>query len=131
MRKLVVAVLSLAVCACVVIPPSTPPFEESWRFLDGVTVGPDDKVEPPLATRRRSPVYPIEARKQRLTGDVGLELTVDDTGRIVKIEVVQSLEPTMDEAALEAVRQWEFAPARLNGTPKASLVRKAVSFAVQ
>ena len=132
MRKLVLLFLSCAVCACVVsTPPGGPSFEQGWRFLDGVAAGPDDKVDPPVVKQRIAAVYPIEARKQRLTGDVGLELTLDDDGRVVKAEVVQPLEPTMDEAALAAAQRWTFNPARLNGAPKASVVRDVVKFSIQ
>lgn len=132
MRKLLFLVLSCAVCACVASTPpdSPPPFDEGWQFLDGATAKLGDDVVPPMATKRVNPTYPIEARKQRLTGEVGFELTVDDTGRVVNIKFVQTVEPTMDEAALRAIRQWEFTPARLNGAPKASLVREAVRFEV-
>lgn len=131
MRKLVLMFLSCAVCACVVsTPPGPPPFDVGWRFLDGVTAGPSDEVMPPVTKTRTLAVYPIEARKQRLMGEVGLEITVDDTGQVVKVEVVQPLEPTMDEAALTAVWKWKFLPARLNDIPKASLVREAVRFEV-
>ena len=132
MRKLVLLVLSCAVCACVVsTPPGPPPFKKDWRFLDGVTAGPTDMVEPPVKKSGMNAVYPEEARKQRLTGEVGLEFTVDDEGRVLKVEVVQPLEPTMDEAALEAAWKWKFDPPRLNGIPKASIVREAVRFSVQ
>lgn len=132
MRKLVLLVLSCAVCACMAnVPPGPPPFETGWRFLDGATAGPADRVDPPVVKARPMATYPIEARKQRLTGEVGLELTVDDDGRVVKAEVVQPLEPTMDEAALAAAQRWTFTPARLNGAPKASLVRDVVTFSIQ
>jgi protein TonB len=132
MRKLVLMVLMCAVCACAAsTPPGSPRFEKGWRFLDGATAGPDDRVEPPVVKMRTMAVYPIEARKQRLTGDVGLELTVDDTGRVVKVEVVQPLEPTLDEAALAAAERWTFNPALLNGAPKASVVRDVVKFSLQ
>jgi protein TonB len=131
MRKLVLLVLSCAICACVVsTPPGPPPFDKGWRFLDGVAAKPDDQVEPPLAKTKTPAEYPIEARKQRLVGEVGLELTVDDAGRVVRVEVVQSLEPTMDEAALATAQRWTFTPARLNGAPKASVVRDVVKFAL-
>lgn len=131
MRKLVSFVLSCALCACVVsTPPGPPPFEERWWFLDGSTAKLGDDVVPPIATRRMNAVYPEEARKQRLTGEVGFELTLDDAGQVVDIKLVQPLEPTMDEAALHAIRQWKFDPARLNGVPKACIVRKAMKFAL-
>jgi TonB family protein len=134
MRKLVLVVLSLVVAGCVapqygtLLP--TPPFEEGWRFLDGVAAAPGDKVDPPVLQSRPNAVYPIEARKQRLMGEVGLEVTVDDAGQILKVEVVSPLEPTMDEAAVTAARKSIYVPARLNGVPKASVVRTAVRFAV-
>jgi TonB family protein len=134
MRALTVAVLCLAAGACVASappPPAPPPFETGWRFLDGTTAGPADKVEPPLVTARTRAEYPVEARKQRLTGDVGLELTVDDVGNVVKVDVVSPLEPTMDEAAITAAFKWKVIPARLNSVTKASVVRDVVTFAIQ
>lgn len=135
MRKMVLVVLSLVVAACVATPYgstqlTTPPFEEGWHFLDGVAAAPGDKVDPPVLQSRPRAVYPIEARKQRLTGDVGIEITVDDAGRVLQVEVVAPLEPTMDEAAVNAAWKSVFVPARLNGVPKASVIRTAVSFSV-
>lgn len=139
MQKLVLVILSLAVCACAASTPpgSSPaapgaaPFEKGWHFLDGVAAGPGDQVEPPMLKSRPKAEYPIEARKQRLTGDVGVEITVDDAGQVVKVEVVAPLEPTMDVAALTAAHRSTFAPARLNGVPKASVVRDVVTFSIQ
>jgi len=136
MRKLVLVVLSLVVMACAAGAPSgsnpaVPGFQKGWRFLDGVTPAPGDKVEPPKLRSMPPAVYPIEARKQRLTGDVGLEVTVDDAGQVVKVEVVAPLEPTLDEAAIAAAQKASFIPARLNGVPKASIVRDVVTFSIQ
>ena len=63
-------------------------------------------------------------------GEVGLDITLDDAGQILKVEVVSPLEPTMDEAAVNAARKSIYVPARLNGVPKASVVRTAVSFSI-
>jgi TonB family protein len=138
MWKLVLVVLSLAVCACVAGPPAgtspapagQPSFEEGWRFLDGSVPGPSDEVAPPLLKSRPNAVYPIEARKQRYVGDVGIEITVDETGQVSDVQVVSPLEPTMDEAAVKAYWEAKFLPARLNDVAKASVVRERVSFAL-
>jgi protein TonB len=44
-----------------------------------------------------------------------IEAIIDREGRVEKATVLQSV-PLLDEAALDAVRQWQFKPQFLNGT---------------
>jgi protein TonB len=48
---------------------------------------------------------------------------------VVDAAVVRSI-PELDRAALDAVRQWEFVPASLNGTPIAVIVTVIVNFSI-
>jgi protein TonB len=43
-----------------------------------------------------------------------LEAIIDEGGAVKSVNVLRSI-PLLDAAALEAVRQWRFTPARLNG----------------
>jgi protein TonB len=67
---------------------------------------------PPVVLRRVTPRYPRQARASGANGLVLLEAVLDREGHVEKsIRVVRSV-PMLDEAAIEALRQWRFRPAR-------------------
>jgi TonB family protein len=63
------------------------------------------------------PQYTEDARIAKIQGSVRLSLVIDEQGRADDIKVAMSLDPGLDERAVEAVRQWQFAPATKDGTP--------------
>jgi protein TonB len=63
-------------------------------------------------------------------GIVIVEATIGPTGRVERARVLRSI-TLLDEAALEAVRQWEFTPTLLNGTPVSVLMTVTVNFNLQ
>jgi periplasmic protein TonB len=74
------------------------------------------------------PEYSEEARKQKYQGVVVLQVVVGDDGRPRDVRIVRSVGLGLDEKALEAVRQWRFAPGMLDGRPVAVLVNIQVNF---
>ncbi|MCA9247853.1 MAG: energy transducer TonB [Planctomycetales bacterium] len=75
------------------------------------TTGPDFRDNPP-------PVYPTAAYAAKLEGTVLLELTVAIDGRVSQVHVLRSSgHAILDGAAVNAVKQWRGAPARLDGRP--------------
>ncbi len=87
--------------------------------------------EPPQAIRQVPPVYPRLARQRGLEGTVMLLVEVLRDGSVGAIEVQQSLQPGpggVDEAAINAVRQWEFTPAKSGGQPVAVWASVPVQF---
>ena len=63
------------------------------------------------------PDYPPKALQQQLTGSVMVEFTVDVTGATRDIHVVDSSPPQVfDQAAINAVRHWRYAPMIVNGS---------------
>lgn len=62
------------------------------------------------------PVYPAEAKKSRIQGEVKLRMVVSKTGEVANLDLVSG-DPALVPAALAAVKQWQFAPCRLNGDP--------------
>jgi len=68
------------------------------------------------AIERRTPVYPALARQSRLEGSVAIEIVISPEGRVESWRVMSG-HPLFVPSALEAVRQWRFAPTLLNGTP--------------
>ncbi len=59
-------------------------------------------------------------------GRVVLFVTIQADGRVSAVEVDESLEPAIDDAATRAVQKWKFSPARRDGKPVAARVRVAV-----
>ena len=55
--------------------------------------------------------------RPELNGRVTVEMIVTSDGRVVEPFILESTDRRLDTAALNAVRQWRFAPARLNGSP--------------
>jgi TonB family protein len=64
---------------------------------------------------RVEPVYPTQARNQRIQGKVTLSATIAVDGSVRQVAVVNG-SPVLAEAARTAVRQWRYNPAKLNGT---------------
>jgi protein TonB len=75
-----------------------------------------------------TPVYPREAQEARIEGDVPLLILVDTTGRVVDVRVQRKAGYGLDEAAMNAVRQWTFKPRSLNGLPIAVRVQWTMHF---
>ena len=71
-------------------------------------------VAVPKRTKFVAPVYPPSAQAQGLRGIVILELVIDEQGKVASADVVRSV-PPFDEAALEAVRQWEYEVTKVDG----------------
>jgi len=85
-------------------------------FADTKRVG--GAVKAPVAIKRIEPKYPEKARLLRISGIVILECTIDKSGVVRDGRVLKGLPaPTMAYAALEAVRQWQFQPATVDGEP--------------
>ncbi|MBI5548614.1 MAG: TonB family protein, partial [Deltaproteobacteria bacterium] len=61
--------------------------------------------------------YPPEAQASGLSGSVGLLVDLDDQGRVTAVEVTAAAGHGFDEAAVEAVKRFQFAPAEIDGRP--------------
>jgi TonB family protein len=77
------------------------------------------EVRPALPVVSIEPkVYPWELAGEE--GDVIIEVTIDDHGKIVEKKVVRSFTPNIDSRVLAALEGWQFAPATRDGIPIAS-----------
>lgn len=61
--------------------------------------------------------YPEKARREGIEGQLMLEFTIETDGTASDIEVVDSLHPLCDSAAVKGLRSVRFVPAKHNGTP--------------
>ena len=59
-----------------------------------------------------------------------IEATIGADGKVIDTKVLRSV-PMLDQAALDAVRQWEFTPTLLNGAPVPVVMTVTVNFKLQ
>ena len=98
------------------IPDAPPPPPRKDRIARVGQIG----VEPPIFTKRVSPEYPFMALKVKVTGFVILEAVLRKNGDITDVKVLRGLgngKFGFEERAVEALKQWEFLPGRVNNRP--------------
>lgn len=83
---------------------------------------------PPRALFAPDPEYSDEARKAHVQGFVPLAVTVGSDGKPRDIVIEKRLGHGLDEKAVEAVRQWRFEPATIDGTPVEVKIHMSVAF---
>jgi protein TonB len=110
-------------------PPPPPPTAQettspSWAE-DALRVG--GSVGPPTKTRHINPKYPELAQAAGVQGVVILEARVGVDGKVSHARVLRSV-PLLDQAALDAVMQWEYQPTLLNGQPVPIMITVTVQF---
>jgi TonB family protein len=93
----------------------------------GVIALNDAPVLPAKLVKAANPVYPPDAMRSFITGDVRAELVVESDGRIGEIKVLSGPKP-LREAAVEALRQYQYAPATQGGKGVTSKVMTTVKF---
>jgi periplasmic protein TonB len=94
----------------------------------GVHIAGRNGVTVPEPIYSPEPSFSDEARKAKFQGIVQLMVVVGSDGHVYNIRVRQSLGMGLDEKAIEAVKNWRFRPATLNGQPVATQVAVQVDF---
>lgn len=89
------------------------------------------EVTRPVKVHSPAPVYTEIARRARVQGLVVIQAVIDRDGNVVSAEVLRGLPMGLDQAALDAVRQWRYEPATLRGRPVAVTFTLTVRFELQ
>jgi len=87
--------------------------------------------EEPIPIKKVRPEYPQFARNAGIEGAVIVRAEVFEDGKVGAIEIVKSLQSgpgSLDEAAIQAVKQWTFIPAKNQGKPVAVWVTFPITF---
>jgi TonB family protein len=88
-------------------------------------------VTPPKGISMPNPGYSEKARKKKISGTVVVAMVVMPDGNVRDVTVIKSLEKSLDEQAIGAVKNWTFEPATKDGKPVAVHVRAEVSFRIR
>jgi len=74
------------------------------------------KIVDPVPVTKVDAVYPEKAKKERVTGTVVARLAIAPDGRVKSARIIKSI-PLLDQATLDAVKQWTFKPGTVDGKP--------------
>ena len=103
--------------------------EDQKRF-EGEAVRAVGDIKPPKLVKQVDPVYPDEARKAGVEGVVILEAKADEQGNVVDTRILRSVAP-LDQAAIEAVKQWKYEPLIIGGKARNVLFTVTVRFTLK
>jgi protein TonB len=84
-------------------------------------------IKTPQILKKVDPAYPELAKQARVSALIILEATVDATGRVQEVTILRG-SPIFDEAAIEAVKQWQYRPLLLNGIPTPFVLSVTLKF---
>ena len=92
--------------------------------VGGGAYRPGNGVSPPRLLREVKPQYTAEAMRAKIQGTVWLEVVVQPDGTVGDVRITKSLDPVfgLDQQAMDAARQWRFAPGMRFGEPVPVLV---------
>jgi protein TonB len=91
---------------------------------------PGGGIQAPRKVKDVKPVYPQGGLTDQTRGTVVIEATIGVDGKVAEAKIIHSV-PALDQAAIDAVRQWEYLPSVLNGVPVAVIMTVVVNFAIQ
>ena len=89
---------------------------------------PQEETTPPEIVHRVLAEYTDTARAQGIEGAVVLMVLVHRDGSVGDTSISESLEESLDQSALEAVKQWQFVPATRGGRTVEVVVEIKIEF---
>lgn len=107
-------------------PPPPPPLAPPPKTP--VRIG--GNIQAPTLVRRVEPAYPEIAVVAKVGGIVILEATVGVDGTVESVRVLRGVK-FLDQAAVDAVKQWRYSPLVLNGLPTPFVLSVTLSFSVK
>jgi protein TonB len=109
-------------------PPPPPPPPPPPAVKQPVRIG--GNIQAPALVKRVEPVYPDIALVAKVTGLVILEASVGVDGTVESVRVLRSVK-FLDQAAVDAVKQWKYSPLVLNGVPTPFVLSVTLNFSVK
>ncbi len=75
------------------------------------------RFEQPQLISRTEASYTAEAAREKIDGEVVLQVTIGEDGSVRNPKVMKSLGYGLDETAMQSVVQWKYRPGRKDGVP--------------
>jgi TonB family protein len=88
-----------------------------WFAERGASRGADRAVAAPVPLHKVDPKYVASAAADRVQGTVRLSAVIRRDGTVESVALLTHLDERLDRSAEEALRKWQFEPARRGGTP--------------
>lgn len=85
------------------------------------------RIALPQRISQAQPIYPAIAKQGHIQGVVEVSIVIDADGNVARAQIVKSI-PQLDKAALDAVKQWKYAPTVVNGAAVAVTMVVQVTF---
>jgi len=111
-------------------PPPPPPAPKATPTPEKRTAPVSGGVLTGKAISKPPPAYPAIAKAARAQGTVVVQITVDESGRVVSASAISG-NPLLQQAAVAAVRNWRFSPTMLTGQPVKVTGTVTVNFTLQ
>jgi TonB family protein len=112
------------------VPPPPPPPPAPPYPAPSAPVRVGGNIKTPTKVKDVRPMYPPDAQAANIQGVVIIEATINADGRVSDAKILRSI-PMLDDAALAAVREWEFTPTYLNGAAVPVIMTVTVNFTLQ
>jgi TonB family protein len=74
------------------------------------------------------PSYPDELRRKGIEGQVELQVGIDEEGNVGGVRILRSLNPYLDNSAVQALKQWKYEPVLRDGVPFPAVITLTVNF---
>jgi protein TonB len=84
-------------------------------------------IREPRKVRHVNPAYPDVAKQARVQGVIVLECLITAEGDVGRVTVLRGI-PLLSQAAIDAVRQWRYAPTVVEGRPVPVILTVTVNF---
>jgi periplasmic protein TonB len=88
------------------------------------------EVQPAQLLKTVPPVYPLMAKTEHISGAVQIDALIDTSGNVAQLKVLSG-PALLHRAALDAVKQWKYKPAMLDGQPTSMHLTVTVQFRAQ
>jgi TonB family protein len=110
------------------VAPENPPLPAQVDGMTPLRIG--GNIRPPTKIRDVKPAYPPIAQSARVQGVVIIEALINSIGDVVHARVLRG-QPLLDQAAIEAVQQWQFTPTVVKGVPTPVIMTVTVNFVLE
>jgi len=95
--------------------------------IESSVVGGVGLPKPPKLIKKVDPIYPKIAAEAKIEGSVILEITTNIDGKVQEARVLRSI-PLLDQAAIDAVKQWVFESLIIDGRRRSVILTVSVQF---